>query len=298
MERIWATPGDAAQIVVTDQDKGTLAWKMEPKGGFFKQGRIPFGGYVSVYPQILVANTPTVLSLTDELDYTLHADGENIWFELFLSPHAGIAYHAGDHVQYELVMLQPARSLNTGNEWIEDFKRNFGFRGKLPYKLEVTTGKLQQFKYWLKLVADDGAARLNVAKTENLPLDIPVVVQNLNGNCPAGVYDNSTLAFRHIAVDPAGNGYLEINPNEGAKDLFIGNLVTCDQKEVRVNVVSGRTGAAEIIVQNPTDTDLTCVLTGQKNFPPLAAFQRDIVVKAGSDQHLQTTLAKEWKYTE
>ena len=128
MERFFAKGGDATRIVATDRDKGTLVWKAEPNGDFFKQGKILFGGYVSVYPQIVVANTPTVLSLSDELDYTLHANGENISFELSLAPQAAKAYRAGDHVKYEFVMLQPTRLLNTGNGWIEDFNRNFGFR--------------------------------------------------------------------------------------------------------------------------------------------------------------------------
>ncbi|MEI8194895.1 MAG: hypothetical protein WCI73_03185 [Phycisphaerae bacterium] len=298
MERFFAKTGDAAQFVVSDQDKGTLAWKMQPQGRFSKRGQLPFGGYVSVYPQILVANTPTVLTLTDQLTYDLYAEGEDVSFNISLAGPGAKTYHAGDHVQYEFVMLQPAQALNTGNEWIEDFKRNFGLSGPLPYQLDVTTGTLQQFKYWLKLAADNGAVRLHIAKTANLPMDIPVSVSGLNANCPAGVYDTQILGFRHIAVDAAGIGYLQLNPNEGTKDLFLGNLITCDQKAAKVSVVSSGQGAADIVVHNPTDTDLKCVLTGQKHFPPLAAFQQEVVVKAGSDMHLPTTLAKEWKYTE
>ena len=78
-----------------------------------------------------------------------------------------------------------------------------------------------------------------------------MLVEGLNGNCPAGVYDTRTFQFRHIAVDSEGNGYLEVNPNEGAKDLFIGNLVHCDRKEVKVDVVSSGQGAGRLSSTTP-----------------------------------------------
>jgi hypothetical protein len=112
------------------------------------------------------------------------------------------------------------------------------------------------------------------------------------------VYDVKTREFRRIPVDSAGTGYLEINPNEGAKDLFLGDLVTCDQPGVKIEVVSSGQGEAEIVVHNPTDTDLKCVVTGNPDFPPLAGLRQEIVAKAGADQRVKTTLAAEWKYVE
>jgi hypothetical protein len=298
MDRTYLAEGDASQVVVTDKDQGILAYKMDPNGKFDRHGTIPFGGYLSVYPQILVANTPTVLSLTDGLGYSIHAIGENTTIQLFFNGKGVKVYHAGDHIDYAFVMLQPDMSLNNGNEWIEQFRRQFGFNGILPYTLKVVTGKVDDFHYLLNLESNDGAVRLNVAKTNDLLMAIPTTVKGLNRNIAAGVYDTRTREFRHIAVDTDGVGYFEFDPNEGAKDLFIGNLVSCNQKAVKVDVISSGNGEANIVVHNPSDTDLKCIVTGNPSFPPLAGIRRELVVKAGTDGRATCSLAVGWQYAE
>jgi len=293
-----STIGEWDNIVVADKQYGSLAYNVKPGEQFSRKGKLATGGYVNIYPQ-RTAGTVTFIWLGEQdLAYELFGNGENLRFKLSLELAQGKEFHAGDHIRYKFLAGGADTSIQTGNEWIEKFLSQFGIKGKLPYTISITRGKEKEFKSMLTLSSDAGACLLKIEKAELLQ-DIPVAVEGLASNAPAGVYDIKTAEFRHIAVDAGGVGYLIVDNSESDKDLFVGNLLTCSRKEMIFNVVSSGKGEADIEAHNPTDTEITCDIAGDKDFPPLAVFSaKQVKVAPGASVHVKTQMSREWVYKE
>ncbi|MDP6361321.1 MAG: hypothetical protein QF473_39785, partial [Planctomycetota bacterium] len=80
-----------------------------------------------------------------------------------------------------------------------------------------------------------------------------------------------------------GTGYLQIDLESGDRDVFIGNLVTCDREDFFLTFHRPyRTGEASVEVHNPTDQTAKVRLKPGRGFDLLGDFAVDVEVTGGA----------------
>ena len=88
--------------------------------------------------------------------------------------------------------------------------------------------------------------------------------------------------IHHFPVMDDGVGMLQIDTAVGDKDVFIGNLLVCDQSELCLTLVDWRPGKAGLAVHNATDQELTCAVRPGPGFTLLGPFEIEVRVPAGA----------------
>ena len=114
-------------------------------------------------------------------------------------------------------------------------------------------------------------ARVVIAKQPLRVNSTPLEVRGVNSNWTCGYYEPKTGLYRPLG---SANGitYAQVYAAAANVELVIGNVVTCNQPEVRLSVVQqtdaeGKpTGGWDVEAHNPTDTAL------QTSFAVPAAF--------------------------
>jgi hypothetical protein len=106
----------------------------------------------------------------------------------------------------------------------------------------------------LRLTAVEGGFR-GTLRDLPAPNPLPVTVEGLEQNWPAGVFQEEKATVRRIGVTE-GVGYVALEKTEEGP-LFIGNLLTCEDPEVRLELLAldaAKQGPV-FVAHNPTDRD-------------------------------------------
>ena len=67
-------------------------------------------------------------------------------------------------------------------------------------------------------------------------------------------------------------------------DVFIGNLLVCDQQDVFITLVKAEKDKCIFEINNPTDKPLTCLVRPSKGFELTGRWERKLTLPAGSMQ--------------
>jgi hypothetical protein len=156
-----------------------------------------------------------------------------------------------------------------------------GFRGKTPYRFELTQGRLDRLAY----IADMTAASGGVAGTcrnpasEELLCDVPLRIQGLNPRCPAALWRSDQARLEYFGCFQQ-QGYVTFNADKTV-EFYAGNVAVCDPA-LFVSVVYWDGKEAWFRVNNPLKTDVT---TAFATVPAIRGFKpvrKTITVPAGT----------------
>jgi len=182
----------------------------------------------------------------------------------------------------------------------------FALRSTTPAcRVELTQGELLDTRFALRFRAKNGGVSGRFSKA-TLPFRQPVFVEGLNDNWPAGIFyrgkhvlqtpvwtmdamhrrsakrERRTLenALFRCSVEE-GVGMLQVDVSAADRDVFIGNLLVCDQPEVRLELVRWEPNRIVVDANSPTDTALTVTVRGAPGFDLLSDFTRTLDLPPG-----------------
>ena len=253
----------------------------------------PFGGSRAIIP------------LSPDLAFSGTAGTPGGKCHLGASLNVGTALTRGQRLTYRYLAAWSRINGPSDASFAEEICEKMGLRGKTAYQVTPTHGRVADSAFFLTLEASGQGFAGRISETK-LPLDLPVWVNGLNDNWAAGVLykGRSTVMLPVWKMDKVGNRYVEyrafpgedqlfrfpvangrgmlqVNLDVGAKDLFIGNLLVCDQPELILALDEARPGKARISVNNPTDRELTCTVRPGPGFTLLGDFAKTLTLPPG-----------------
>ncbi len=193
----------------------------------------------------------------------------------------------------------------------EDVRRKLGLAGPPAYQVEPSVGAVLDTRLALRLKAEGHGFRARIKRC-HLPVPLPVFIEGLHPNWSAGIwykgrnrllqteyppgaFDKNPVHLQYVQLRAkkdeiirfgtfdGGTGYLQLDLETSDRDVFIGNLVTCDREDFFLTFHRPyRTGKASVEVHNPTDQAATVRLKPGKGFELLGDFAVDVEVPGGA----------------
>ena len=161
-----------------------------------------------------------------------------------------------------------------------DIIEQLGLAGEVPYTVETDAGKVVDTTLLLTVAADGGAFSAKVSQAA-LPVDgLTVKVEGVNNNWSAGIYgrDNGILS-RIGGRDGVVWANIDISRD---RDLFIGNLLTCDAAELILIFLEGDDKGCTFQAHNPTDAAIVTTVRSHPRFTRIRPVAREVRVPSGS----------------
>lgn len=216
----------------------------------------------------------------------------------------------GERVQYRYLLIWTAVNPKPDNNFIEDVFNKFGLRGKTAYTIEARQGRVADTSFALTLTAEDYGFAGTISEAK-LPMAVPVWIDGLNDRWPAGIWYKgrnrlvtSTWKMSRVALRFAayplvrgkdqlrrfgvvdGRGMLQIDTQVGDKDVYIGNLLVCDNPDVFLSLDDVRRGKVRIAANNPTDEEVTVTIRPGPGFGLVGDFSKTVTIPAGGNVKL------------
>jgi hypothetical protein len=192
----------------------------------------------------------------------------------------------------------------------EMVQKRMGLVGKPAYEVRPVVGKVESTRLVLQLVAQDSGWRGLITKAQ-LPVPLPVYVSGLNPKWSAGVWykgrnvllspewppfdeygfgcwtrnsfvvprERTDEIQRFPVVD--GIGYLELDTEDADRDVFIGNLVVCDNPDLWLTFIRDPK-RTYVEVHNPTDATIKATVRAAPGFDLFGPFEEPVQVPAGT----------------
>lgn len=212
---------------------------------------------------------------------------------------------AGEGFSYRYLAVFSTVQAPANNEFVEDVVNKLGIKGNTSYSVYPETGKVLDTKFILHLEAQDYGFTGRFTRS-NLPMLLPVFIDGLNERWPAGIFYRGTNrlvipvwrmdrehnrysarqeqvfenpVFRFGIVD--GRGMLQVDTETADRNVYIGNLLVCDNPEVFLELEDTRPGKETIAANNPTDRPVTVTVRPGPGFDLLGAFAKQVTIPAG-----------------
>jgi hypothetical protein len=193
----------------------------------------------------------------------------------------------------------------------DDICGNLGLSGPPAYKVVPTVGKVIDTHLFLHVQTEECGFRATIG-TCHLPVGLPVIVSGVNPRWSAGVWYRGKHTFlqtewppgyfkhepvnrryvQHLAETDAiyrfgsfdgDQGFLQLQTELDDKDVFIGNLITCDRHDfILVFLRDRKTGKFMAEVHNPTNLAATVTVRPGRGFDLLGNFSRKVELAGGS----------------
>ncbi len=191
------------------------------------------------------------------------------------------------------------------NTFIEDFCKTMGLRGQPAYQVKPSRGRILDTHFVLRIEAQESGFS-GVITQANLPMRLPVFIAGLNDRWPAGIWYRGRHRFvvpvwamdrmhnryakrrqvvhrdwvqRFGVID--GVGMLQVDTEFDDKEVYIGNLLVCNNPAVFLELEDTRRGRRRIMVNNPTDAAIEVVVRPGPGFDLLGDVSLKITVPAG-----------------
>jgi hypothetical protein len=224
---------------------------------------------------------------------------------------------AGTRETWRLLALGGAHD----NALVERVRSEMGLLGKTAYTVTSRVGRVESTRLFLRLKTDQGGWRGTISQADlPLVLPILVDGLNPNWSAGIWYRGKNTLLtpewkldpwrleiipepgqdqilrvaafhsggqYGYDATQPAwslvsdGVGFLTVDLQEKARDLFLGNLVTCDNPEIRLTFIRDP-GRAYVVAHNPTGRDVTITVRPGKGFDLYGNWSKTVRVEGGS----------------
>jgi hypothetical protein len=159
--------------------------------------------------------------------------------------------------------------------------------------LKVACGAVTEHWVGATLAADQHLAHFTVGRQPLRVNSTPFAVTGINPNWTAGYFEPKTGLYRPIGVTVTGTAYAQVDAARPGTEVVIGNLVTCDQPELRVLATQNTdtdgkpTGTWRVDLFNPTDQTMDAALAIDPAFSLVKARALKVTIPAQG----QTTVA-------
>jgi hypothetical protein len=270
----------------------------------------PFTGVEYIANMAPLGGSRAIVPLTPNLSYqAIYANGERTGLNINVPiPEKRLA--KGQPFAYKYLAVWSTVNAPPDNSFIEDVYDKLGMRGKTAYTVTPTQGKVLDTRFTLRLQAQGYgfAGKITQAK---LPLDLPVLIEGLNARWPAGILyqGRNELMVATYRTDKVGNffaemvktpgenqlrrfgilngaGMVQVDTEIGDKDVYIGNLLVCDNPDVFLSLDDVRPGKVVITANNPTDKPITCTIKPGPGFDLLGNFSKTVTLPPGGYERI------------
>lgn len=217
---------------------------------------------------------------------------------------------AGTEFKFKYAFMLGTRWAKSGLNEAEDVRVKMGLAGSPAYKVTPKIGSVESTQLVLKLNAENYGWRGTITQA-HLPFNLPASISGLNERWSSGIWYKGTNRLfvpewpkydefgfgswvekefqkwreRTDEIQRFGIvgdvGYLQVDTEGGDRDVFIGNLLVCDNPEMWLTLIRDP-GRAYFVAHNPTDTTIQCRVRPGPGFDLLGAFDKHITVTAGS----------------
>lgn len=197
---------------------------------------------------------------------------EDNWFRVWLGYNRlGQVFKKGDVIPYRFVVLTGSVDAPPDTRAIESFRRSFGLDGHEPaYKVAPRIGTVRSMDYVLELDSSGGGFGGVISKAD-LPTRLPIRVHGVNPNWTSAIAERRQKWWLPVGVlDGAAYAALD---TASEHDIWIGNVVLCDQSDLVLTLLPDGEGRFAIEVHNPTNRELTATIRTVAEFnlvPPFA----------------------------
>ncbi len=200
----------------------------------------------------------------------------------FILPADAAPRRKGDSREVELLLVGIPRSTKytrmlgaRTTEVVEQFRRDFGLGGAEPgYRVVPAAGTPVSLRYPLRVDGD-----FSGVIEGDLISSLPVVVGGLNDRWSAFLYDRQLNAARPLGVFE--NEAWATVPVRGKQDLFIGHPVTCDNRDVFLQLTQAGEREWKLEAHNPTP-DRVRVAVRSNPFWTSFVFEEELDLAGGS----------------
>ncbi len=298
----------AETVCASGKGRSFLSGVLEKQKRFYR-GTLPKNGYAALFSDSFKGSLG-IVSLQDDISYTGYANRNFVNKALRASIGRGKQnLKKGDVIKYRYLGVISKLNPEPSNKFMEDIVGKLGLAGKPAYQVKPNTGKVLSTDYILRLEAANYAFTGTFSRAR-LPLNLPVLIKGLNPNWDAGIlykgrnrllipewivndygerYVEQKPRTRnnelyHFPVLADGTGFLQVDTELGKRNVFIGNLLTADNPDVKLLLLDKRTGKGKFEVHNPTDQDITCTVKPGSGFNLLGNFTKKVTVKVGSSE--------------
>ncbi|MEN6404717.1 MAG: hypothetical protein ABFD94_22425 [Armatimonadia bacterium] len=292
---------DADTMYVSRTEGKSECYKLESR---LKSRSAALDGLEYVAQIAPLGGSRAIVPLQPGMGYDAIWNGERYYLSANVSvPEKKLA--KGQPLRYRYLAVWDTVGGKPDVSFIEDVYARLGLRGKPAYQVAPEHGKVLDTRFTLRLQADGGGFAGTITKAA-LPMDLPVMIEGLNDRWPAGllyrgksdllipVWKFSKVANRYAVREKRtlenelrrfpvldGRGMLQVDTELGDRKVYIGNLLVCDQPEVFLELEDARPGKQVVMVNNPTDKDLTVTVRPGPGFDLLGAWEKKLEVKAG-----------------
>jgi hypothetical protein len=208
------------------------------------------------------------------------------WFRVWLGyNHLGKNYRDGDVIPFRFVIFTGSIGAPPNTREIEFFRKAFGLAGGEPaYTVVPRMGKVRSTNYVLELDSADGGFGGIIGKAD-LHQRLPIRVHGVNANWTCGIVERREKWWLPAGVLD-GDAYVALDASAD-HDLWIGNVVLCDQPELILTLLPDGAGAFAVEAHNPTDREITATIRTATEFnlaPPLLLRK---TVKPGTSEMIE-----------
>lgn len=273
-ERGWGN------LVVIDEGNGDARmsqWTSQQTPVRFS-GQIGAGGYASVMPAA-VGYEGFLSPLGNTFSYEVSLPDRGITIGLGKE---GQLMKAGTEVRYQYAVGSFADT-RTGNELLKDTSAALNLKGgRDGYPVKMKSGQLKEEPFFCTVQAEKNEAAFQIGPRE-LIIDLPFRILGVEDNGCAAVYTSGRPWFDFVAVAEGAAWFQE--PVSQGLDLWVGNVLVCENKSVKVTLVvdgqkEGRTPFAEF--HNPTDKAVTTTVFSPPNTPQFGGLKEEVTIPAGN----------------
>ena len=157
--------------------------------------------------------------------------------------------------------------------------------------LIVKHGKLLESFVGATIAAENGVAEVIISRQPLRVNSTPLEIRGVNTNWTCGYFEPTSGAYRPLGA-AHGSTYAQIEASRKDVGAVIGNVVTCDQPDVRIAVTQQTdadghpTGQWRVDAHNPTLKDLSVTFTVPSAFSLIHTRNTTAAIAAGSSVQL------------
>ena len=174
-----------------------------------------------------------MLALDDGLRFILDQGGSHVHYVLGLSM-PGTTVKKGTVLKARIIAFRGRCGMqNGGVREIEELRDGLGIGVSPAYRVNVKQGNIRGRAVSLDVAAEHGGFSATISRAK-LPLRLPIRIWGLTDKWTAGIYDRSAKRWNPFGIVAGeGVGYVSLDTSKADSDVFIGNLVQCDNPHLR-----------------------------------------------------------------
>ncbi|MHB9131795.1 MAG: hypothetical protein ACYDBB_11990 [Armatimonadota bacterium] len=267
------TPTDKAYTNIGELPKNYSVIKLG-KGGY-----LTWGGQMG---------NVTGYSLDDDLTLRVYYDGKKV-IPSFGYNFAGRQFKQGEQFRYQTLIMRWPTGVPLSDRLDAKVASVLNLADSKPgYSVTAKRGKVVGTQFILDLQAQDGVFDGQISRVF-FGVRMPVRISGLNPRWTAAAWQKGVADQILAPLVPRAAGepaYLTLDLEKEAGDLFIGNLVTCDQPALWLRVLQRADGGFDLVAHNPGEAAVTTTITGIAG-GPLEGWKQAVQLAPGEEKRMK-----------